>query len=191
MKVHHCIADGIAACMCSPGSATTVRRHVRDRNPTTPTSRHGVDCDCGKKLALSTIDRRSLAHIARRTTTAAALRGRPRSPAENRASRAGVADRTGYHDAALPFSLECHSAVRRKNCIGSVTINDVAVAAITDSFRTMLIRRGGAPGSSRHAVSVGAVKRCRRQIDNRVSVMLPSSGRPTPFSSCDRACPID
>jgi diacylglycerol O-acyltransferase len=57
-----------------------------------------------------------------------------------------------------------------------VTVNDVALAAITDSFRTMLIRRGEQPqrNSLRTLVPVSVRSRdAADKTDNRVSVMLP------------------
>lgn len=57
-----------------------------------------------------------------------------------------------------------------------VTINDVALAAITDSFRTMLMRRGEQPqpNSLRTLVPVSVRSLdADDKTDNRVSVMLP------------------
>ena len=57
-----------------------------------------------------------------------------------------------------------------------MTINDVALAAITDSFRTMLIRRGERPqrNSLRTLVPVSVRSNdAADKTDNRVSVMLP------------------
>jgi len=75
-----------------------------------------------------------------------------------------------------------------------VTINDVALAAITDSFRTMLIRRGEQPQRSSLRTLVPVSVRSNDaadKTDNRVSVMLPflPSRRPTPFSSCEPCTP--
>jgi diacylglycerol O-acyltransferase / wax synthase len=57
-----------------------------------------------------------------------------------------------------------------------VTVNDVALAAITDSFRTMLMRRGEQPkrNSLRTLVPVSMRSNdAADKTDNRVSVMLP------------------
>ncbi len=57
-----------------------------------------------------------------------------------------------------------------------VTINDVSLAAITDSFRTMLVRRGERPqrNSLRTLVPVSVRSNDAADMtDNRVSVMLP------------------
>ena len=57
-----------------------------------------------------------------------------------------------------------------------VTINDVALAAITDSFRAMLMRRGEQPqqNSLRTLVPVSVRSAdASNQLDNRVSLMLP------------------
>jgi diacylglycerol O-acyltransferase len=57
-----------------------------------------------------------------------------------------------------------------------VTINDVALAAITDSFRTMLLRRGERPRPKSLRTLVPVSVRppdAADKTDNRVSVMLP------------------
>ena len=55
-----------------------------------------------------------------------------------------------------------------------VTINDVALTAITGSFRTMLMRRGEQRDSVRTLVPVSVRSHdAARKTDNRVSVMLP------------------
>jgi Pyridoxamine 5'-phosphate oxidase/WS/DGAT C-terminal domain len=67
-----------------------------------------------------------------------------------------------------------------------VTVNDVALAAITDSFRTMLIRRGEQPqrNSLRTLVPVSVRSNdATDKTDNRVSVMLP-------YLPVDKADPI-
>jgi diacylglycerol O-acyltransferase / wax synthase len=60
--------------------------------------------------------------------------------------------------------------------IGALSVNDVALAAITESFRTMLIRRGEQPkrNSLRTLVPVSVRSNdAADKTDNRVSVMLP------------------
>jgi diacylglycerol O-acyltransferase len=57
-----------------------------------------------------------------------------------------------------------------------VTVNDVALAAITDSFRAALVRRGEQPrrNSLRTLVPVSIRSNdAQDATDNRVSVMLP------------------
>jgi len=57
-----------------------------------------------------------------------------------------------------------------------VTINDVALAAITDSYRSALLRRGVEPGSDSLRTLVPVSVRGEQAMDvpdNRVSVMLP------------------
>lgn len=57
-----------------------------------------------------------------------------------------------------------------------VTVNDVALTAITDSFRAALVRRGEQPrqNSLRTLVPVSIRSNdAREMIDNRVSIMLP------------------
>ncbi len=59
------------------------RRHVRDRNPGRPRTGTGWTATAGAHAQPHRLDRRSLAHIARRDNRrgAGAYRGRPRSPA--------------------------------------------------------------------------------------------------------------
>ncbi|MGB3322085.1 MAG: wax ester/triacylglycerol synthase family O-acyltransferase [Mycolicibacterium fortuitum] len=57
-----------------------------------------------------------------------------------------------------------------------VTVNDVALAAITDTFRNILIRRGEKPSRDALRILVPVSVRsaeARDRTDNRVSVMLP------------------
>ncbi|MBV9352841.1 MAG: DUF1298 domain-containing protein, partial [Mycobacterium sp.] len=57
-----------------------------------------------------------------------------------------------------------------------VTVNDVALAAITDSYRAALIRRGERPSSRSLRTLVPVSVRpddARDKVDNRVSLMLP------------------
>ena len=75
---------------------------------------------------------------------------------------------------AARVSLEDVAKVRREF---DVTVNDVALAAITDSFRAALVRRGERPrrDSLRTLIPVSIrAKDAMAITDNRVSLMLHS-----------------
>ena len=147
MKVHHCIADGIAATRVSVGSATTVQAARSLPTSTLRTSRHGVDCGCPRSRSTPSIGspvpgaHRSALQPPRHRH----YRGRRRSPAacwSRAASSLTGPVTTMRRYATVEVSLEDVARVCDRF---EVTINDVALAAITDSFRTMLIRRGERP----------------------------------------------
>ena len=179
MKVHHCIADGIAAThlltrLCDNGGGDTFATAIRAAHEP---ARGGLRLPA---LTLNPIDwvagawRTSLGVT---TAAAQALQGAAEiasgllRPAAASSLTGPVTTMRRY--ATVEVSLEDVTRV----CDGfEVTINDVALAAITDSFRTMLIRRGEQPqrNSLRTLVPVSVRSDdAADKIDNRVSVMLP------------------
>ena len=179
MKVHHCIADGIAAThllarLCDDGGGGTFATAIRAaREP----ARGGMRLPA---LTLNPIDwiagawRTSLGVT---TTAAQALQGAAEivggllRPAASSSLTGPVTTMRRY--ATVEVSLEDVARVCDRF---EVTINDVALAAITDSFRTMLIRRGEQPqrDSLRTLVPVSVRSNdAADKTDNRVSVMLP------------------
>jgi diacylglycerol O-acyltransferase / wax synthase len=177
MKVHHCIADGIAAThmlarLCDDGGGGTFGTAIRAAHEP---ARGGLPA-----LTLNPIDwiagawRTSLG-----VTTAAAhaiqgaaeIAGGLLRPAAASSLTGPVTTMRRY--ATVEVSLDDVTRV----CDGfDVTINDVALAAITDSFRTMLIRRGEKPqrNSLRTLVPVSVRSNdAAGKTDNRVSLMLP------------------
>ena len=179
MKVHHCIADGIAAThllarLCDNGGGGTFATAIRAAHEP---ARGGLRLPA---LTLNPIDwiagawRTSLG-----VTTAAAqvLQGAAEiasgllRPAAASSLTGPVSTMRRY--ATVEVSLEDVARVCDRF---EVTINDVALAAITDSFRTMLIRRGEQPqrNSLRTLVPVSVRSYdAADKTDNRVSVMLP------------------
>jgi diacylglycerol O-acyltransferase len=134
------------------------------------------------------LDRRSLAHIAGRDNRCGAgLAGRGRNRRRPAAARGGlIADRAGDQHAALRTVEVSLEDVARVCDRFEVTVNDVALAAITDSFRTMLMRRGEQPqhNSLRTLVPVSVRSNdAADKTDNRVSVMLP-------YLPVDKADPV-
>ncbi|MET7772742.1 wax ester/triacylglycerol synthase family O-acyltransferase [Nocardia sp. NPDC005366] len=68
------------------------------------------------------------------------------------------------------------SAVREIGAVFGVTVNDVALAALTAAFRTLLLGRGEDPGAEEMRILAPVSMRppdAKAILDNRVSVMLP------------------
>jgi diacylglycerol O-acyltransferase / wax synthase len=179
MKVHHCIADGIAAtrmlaALCDAAEGGTFATKIRAAKEESP--RGGLRLPA---LTLNPVDwiagawRTSLGVT---TAAAQALQGafeiaggliRPAaSPLTGPVTN--MRRYTGVHVALEDVARVCESF--------EVTVNDVALAAITDSFRAMLMRRGEQPrrNSLRTMVPVSVRSNdAADKTDNRVSVMLP------------------
>jgi diacylglycerol O-acyltransferase len=179
MKLHHCIADGVAAthvlgALCDNGGGATFGTEIRAARTS---ARRGLRLPA---LSLNPIDWvttawRTYAEVTTAATQvlkgAAELAGGLARPAAPSSLTGPVSNRRRY------ASVEASLADVARICDRfEVTVNDVALAAITDSFRTMLMRRGEEPlaNSLRTLVPVSV-----RSIDagdkagNRVSVMLP------------------
>jgi diacylglycerol O-acyltransferase / wax synthase len=177
MKIHHCIADGIAAthmlaALSDGGKGGTFATEIRAAHEPSGVGLHLP------KFTLNPIDWISGAwRTSLDVTTAAklALQGtveiaggllRPAS-----ALTGPVTNMRRY--ATAETSLEDVIGVCDRF---GVTVNDVALAAITDSFRASLIRRGKQPqrNSLRTLVPVSVRSNdAADKTDNRVSVMLP------------------
>ena len=179
MKVHHCIADGIAAThmltrLCDNGGGGTFATAIRAANEP---ARGGLGLPA---LTLNPIDWLSGAwrtSLGVTTAAARALQGAAEiasgllRPAAASSLTGPVTTMRRY--ATVEASLEDVARVCDRF---EVTINDVALAAITDSFRAMLIRRGERPerNSLRTLVPVSVRSNdAADKTDNRVSVMLP------------------
>lgn len=179
MKIHHCIADGIAAThmlarLCDNTVSGTYATEIRAAHEPT---RAGLRLPA---LSLNPIDWISGAwrtSLGATTAAAHALQGAVEiaggllRPAAASSLTGPVTNMRRY--ATVEVSLE---DVTRICDQFEVTVNDVALAAITDSFRTMLIRRGEAPqrNSLRTLVPVSVRSNdATDKTDNRVSVMLP------------------
>lgn len=179
VKIHHCIADGIAAThmlarLCDDGAHATFASEIRAAHePASSGPRLPA-------LTLNPIDwvagtwRTSLgmtAAAAHAVQGAAELAGGLLRPAAASSLTGPVTNMRRY--ATVEVSMEDVARI----CEGfDVTINDVALAAITDSFRTMLIRRGEEPRRNTLRTLVPVSVRSNDaadRTDNRVSVMLP------------------
>ena len=179
MKLHHCIADGVAAthvlgALCDGGDGETFVSEIRAaRAP----ARHGMRLLVPSLNPIDWMATGWRTSAGMTTTATQVLRGaaelagglvRPAAPS----SLTGPVS-TMRRYASVEASL---SDVTRICDRFEVTVNDVALAAITDSFRTMLIRRGERPqrNSLRTLVPVSVRSNdAAGETGNRVSVMLP------------------
>lgn len=158
MKVHHCIADGIAAAHMLAGlSDHGIPRSFAHR----PTTRNGLR---SAPTALA-------ANVIRGIHGAAELAVGLLRLSPGSSLNGPIADLRRY--SAARVSLD---DVRQVCQTFGVTVNDVALAALTESYRDLLIRRGEQPlpESLRTLVPVSMRSAAQAgEIDNRVSAMLP------------------
>lgn len=180
LKVHHCIADGIAATrllsrLCDDGVAA---RPVLNHQAARAAAAFGPVEWIGKAWRISS--------------------GLPGAAMQAVHGALGIV--TGLLRPAAPTSLTGPMSSMRRYATGEVslddidtvcrefgvTVNDVALSAITDSFRNTLIRRGEEPTRDALRTLVPVSVRsadAEGQTDNRVSVMLP-------YLPVDKADPV-
>ncbi|MFG1930672.1 wax ester/triacylglycerol synthase family O-acyltransferase [Mycobacterium sp. NPDC048908] len=179
MKIHHCIADGIATMhlmsgLSDDGEGETFAAEIRAANEPS-----------GRPISLPSVSLNPLNwaggmwRLATNATNAAALvvegamelaTGLIRPAASS--SLAGPVTTMRRYSAAR-VSLADVTVIRHKF---DVTLNDVALAAITDSYRAALLRRGERPGRNSLRTLVPVSMRSNDAADaadNRVSIMLP------------------
>lgn len=189
VKIHHCIADGVAAThlltqLCDGRGGETFATAIRAAHAPAP---RGLRLPT---LSLNPVDWMTSAWRTSRGVTSAttqALQGAVEiaggllRPAPASSLTGPVTDMRRY--ASVEVSLaDVHRICDRFD----VTVNDVALAAITDSFRTMLIRRGEEPRRTSLRTLVPVSVRsddASDRADNRVSLMLP-------YLPVDKADPI-
>ncbi len=193
MKVHHCIADGVSAVrmltrLGDDGSAATSfatetgAAHERRRSVLPP------------GISLNPLDwGRAAWDLSTAATglTAQAVKGTVEiltgllTPAAQTSLLGPISSMRRYHAARVSLA-DIHAICRTFD----VTLNDVALAAITSAFRALLLNRGEEPthSSLRTLVPVSvrdsADPEALESLDNRVSVMLP-------LLPVDRANPLD
>ncbi|OBK75673.1 wax ester/triacylglycerol synthase family O-acyltransferase [Mycobacterium sp. 1164985.4] len=188
MKIHHCIADGVAAThllahLCDGQDGETFATALRAERPAPKGPRLPA-------LSLNPIDWMTAAWRTSVGVSSAAtqalhgaveIAGGLLRPTPSSSLTGPVSDMRRY--AAVEVSLpDVHRICERFD----VTVNDVALAAITDSFRTILLRRGEKPRRTALRTLVPVSVRSSDagdQPDNRVSVMLP-------YLPVDKADPI-
>lgn len=179
MKLHHCIADGVAAthvlgALCDDGGSETFATGIPAASAP---SRHGPRLPA---LSLNPIDWvttawRTSAGVTTAATQvlhgAAGLAAGLVRPAAPSSLTGPVGNMRRYASVEASLADVAQICDRFK-----VTVNDVALAAITDSFRTMLMRRGEQPLRDSLRTLVPVSVRSNDAADkpgNRVSVMLP------------------
>ncbi|WP_406815387.1 WS/DGAT/MGAT family O-acyltransferase [Mycobacterium sp. M23085] len=177
-KIHHCIADGIAATQLmakfsddDDGNSFATNIHVAQRSPWRPGSMRPSTNPLNwvADIARSAIDAATaVEHIAVGTVELAAslLAPAPESSLNGRVT-------TMRRYSAARVRLADLQKVSRHF---GVTVNDVALAAITNSYRTLLLKRGERPGRGSLRTLVPVSVRPIDQFnvaDNRVSAMLP------------------
>lgn len=179
MKIHHCIADGIAtmhmlSSLSDDGEGETFASEIRAaREPDTQASllprlsldpRHWVG---GAWRAASTVtNAASLVLEGAIEITSGLLRPAAPSPFVGPLT-------TMRRYSAVRVPLADVATIR---AAFDVTLNDVALAAITDSFRSGLLRRGVEPRRNSLPTLVPVSLRSNAttdKADNRVSMMLP------------------
>ncbi len=180
VKVHHCIADGIATVrmltsMADPGAGETFAGDIRAANELPSSIVLSAGLSRNPLTWAGGLWRASLA-----TTAVAAQTARGAAefvtglamPAAGSSLHGSVANMRRY--SAARVSLKEVETVCEAF---GVTLNDVALAAITDSFRTMLLRRGEKPrrNSLRTLIPVSVrTPDAMNRTDVRVSAMLSS-----------------
>ncbi len=182
-KIHHCIADGIAA-------AQMLAKFGDDRDDGGGGGTFATDIRAAKepdrpwpslpKLNLnplswmSGIARSALAAATRAehaAVGAAELTASLFSPAPESSLSGRVTTMRRFSVARVPLA-----DLKEVSQAFGVTLNDVALAAITDSYRRVLLDRGEQPGRSSLRTLVPVSVRPTNHFnmtDNRVSAMLP------------------
>ena len=182
MKVHHCVGDGIATSrlltgLCDNQIVASFAGDIRAAREESPSSTHRAAPDIGLRNPLSWAG--SLWN-ASATVGSAALRaacGAAEISAGLLSPGAGTS-LNGPMTALRRFSAAQVSLTDVKAVCRAfdVTVNDVALAALTEGYRGMLVRRGERPRADCLRALVPVSVRSTDALaatDNRVSVMLP------------------
>lgn len=179
MKVHHCIADGIATMqmltgLCDGGQGDTyvgaIRAAHEDPAPRLSLPRPTLNPITWARAMWDTASMLTTAATVTLEGTVEIVEGLVHAGAPSPLN-GPVTTMRRYSAARVPLT-----AVRTVCQAFDVTLNDVALSAITDSFRAALQRRGEEPGpdSLRTLVPVSVrADDAMQDVDNRVSVMLP------------------
>lgn len=179
MKLHHCIADGIAttqmlARLSDNGGGDTFAKNIRAAKVSDGPALRLPSITVNPKTLLGNLMHTALTAASAAEHAALGVAGLAAgllsSPPES--SLTGPVTTMRRYAAARVKLAEMQQVSRTFD----VTLNDVALAAITDSYRHLLLSRGEQPhhDSLRTLVpvSVRSMKDIQR-TDNRVSAMLP------------------
>lgn len=188
MKVHHCLADGVStarmfATMSDSGSAATTFADIGgtpDRTGTPPGPGRALNPLAWGRAAWGLSGALAGAGAQALKGATEVLAGML-SPAPPSSLLGPVSTMRRYHAAGASLT-DIHDICRAFD----VTLNDVALAAITAGFRAVLLHRGEKPrrGSLRTLVPVSVRTAPGNAPDNQVSLMLP-------LLPVDRANPLD
>ncbi|MFN6545078.1 WS/DGAT/MGAT family O-acyltransferase [Mycolicibacterium nivoides] len=178
MKIHHCIADGIAAahllaCLSDEGAGDSF---VSELRAIKEQPHHGI-----RMMDLTLNPARWVHQL---WDTATALTSAVAHAADGAAQiTAGLLSANSSSLTGPVTGLRRHASaqvslkdVGRICHAFDVTINDVALAAVTDSYRAAMIRRGEHPSATSLRTLVPVSMRrsdALDRTDNRVSMMLP------------------
>jgi diacylglycerol O-acyltransferase len=159
MKIHHCMADGISAAhiltrLCDDADGSTFANHTGAQHASPPQRR-------GLTVADALLRASAVAGTVNSALTGMVWPGARTAPV-------GPATKRCYSTVRVPLA-EVERVCRKFN----VTTNDVAVAAITEGFRTVLLQRGEQPRA------------------NSLRTLLPASMRAVlPFLPVEHADPV-
>ena len=189
MKVHHCIADGVSTArmltsLSDQGCPAPSSAIESTRTPPPSTNRLPLNpLSWGRAAWSLSVATASLATQAVRG--AAELLSGLLSPVASTSLLGPVSTMRRYHVARVSLA-DVHDVCRAFD----VTLNDVALTAVTAAFRAVLLSRGEKPGPDSLRTLVPVSLRASDAADapdtpdNRVSVMLP-------LLPVDRANPLD
>ncbi len=183
MKIHHCVGDGIAASrmltgLCDNQIVTSFADHIR-------AAREAASSGPGLAARLTAPGINPLNWVGGLWNASTTL-----SSAALRAARGAAELSAGLLRPVAPTSLNgSMTAMRRFSAARvslddvrqvcqtfDVTLNDVALAALTEGYRDLLVRRGEQPLPESLRALVPVSVRSPGDLaktDNRVSVMLP------------------
>ena len=179
MKIHHCIADGIAtalmlAKMSDEGAGETFAGDIRAARESSPSILGLLRPRLNPLTWMSDAWRATLAAgsaAEHAVVGAAELTAHVLTAGQESSLNGPVTGRRRYSAASVDLAVM--KAVARDF---DVTLNDVALAAITSSYRAMLLDRGETPGPHALRTLVPVSMRSMSDFDvtdNRVSAMLP------------------
>lgn len=178
-KIHHCIADGIAttqmmAKLSDEGGGDTFARDIRASKEPIRNGLSWPKVSLNPLNWVSGIGRSAFAAVAaaeHAAVGAAELTASLLRPAPESSLNGPVTTMRRYSAARVRLA-----DMREVSRAFGVTLNDVALAAITDSYRRVLLDRGEQPGRNSLRTLVPVSVRTARDFnvaDNQVSAMLP------------------
>ena len=177
MKIHHCIADGVSATriltqLCDDADRTQLARRAHTirtalpRLQSVPNIAGGGVMDTLRRAATGLTDT-----AARTISGAAEIAVSLMRPGAGSSLIGPVTATRHYRAVRVPLA-DVEQVCRKFD----VTVNDVALTAITEGFRSALLQRGEQPRADSLRTLVPVSVRSPGAIDtpdNRISVMLP------------------